>query len=97
MFVDFTAAWCVTCQVNEQRGALQRRGGRRLRAAGVGLLKADWTDRDAAIEKALADQGRVGVPLYLVYPASGAEPEVLPQILTEGAVVDAARRAAATS
>jgi thiol:disulfide interchange protein DsbD len=65
--------------------------------AGVVYLVGDWTDRNAMIEQALAEHGRAGVPLYLMYPANGAEPEVLPQILTEGIVADAARRAATAS
>jgi thiol:disulfide interchange protein/DsbC/DsbD-like thiol-disulfide interchange protein len=93
VFVNFTAAWCVTCQVNDR---LALSGGRVADAfgkAGVVYLKGDWTDRDATIEQALAEHGRAGVPLYLMYPASGGEAEVLPQILTEGTVVDAAKRA----
>ena len=58
------------------------------------LLTADWTNRDAAIAKALADQGRVGVPLYLVYGRDGGAPQVLPQLLTSGLVADALDTAA---
>ncbi|HEX4198790.1 MAG TPA: protein-disulfide reductase DsbD domain-containing protein [Caulobacteraceae bacterium] len=97
VFVNFTAAWCVTCQVND-RVALS--GGKTADAfgrAGVVYLVGDWTDRDAAIEQALAAHGRAGVPLYLMYPADGGEPQVLPQILTEGMVVDAAKKAAASA
>jgi thiol:disulfide interchange protein DsbD len=97
VFVNFTAAWCVTCQVNDRVALSGQRAADAFAKAGVVYLVGDWTDRNAVIEQALAEHGRAGVPLYLMYPASGAEPEVLPQILTEGAVVDAARRAAATS
>ena len=97
VFVDFTAAWCVTCQVNE-RTALAGRGVAdafaRHRAV---YLKADWTRRDGLIARTLEAHGRSGVPLYLVYGRAG-EPAVLPQLLTEGAVVqalDAADRPAA--
>src|SRR5436305_725736 len=62
--------------------------------SGAVYLKADWTNPDAAIAKALADQGRSGVPLYLVYGRDGA-PAVLPQILTEGTVVGALEKAKA--
>jgi len=93
VFVNFTAAWCVTCQVNE-RTALSTRGvAQAFRETGAIYLKADWTRKDATIEAELASHGRAGVPLYLVYPASGGEPAVLPQILTEGIVVRALRKA----
>ncbi len=92
VFVDFTAAWCISCQVNE-RVALDTR---KVRAAFAGydiaLLKADWTRRDPAITQALAEFGRVGVPLYVLYPADpGAEPRVLPELLTPDIVLDALR------
>jgi thiol:disulfide interchange protein len=93
VFVNFTAAWCVTCQVNDRIALSGGRVADAFGKAGVVYLKGDWTDRNATIEQALAEQGRAGVPLYLMYPASGGEPEVLPQILTEGVVVDAAKRA----
>ena len=57
-------------------------------------LKADWTNRDAAIADALAEHDRAGVPLYLVYPAGGGEAKVLPQLLTSGMVAQALREAA---
>ena len=94
VFVDFTAAWCVTCQVNEQVALNTAEAVEAFQRTGAVYLKADWTNRDAAIAKALADQGRVGVPLYLVYGAGGGAPKVLPQLLTSGmvaAALDAAR------
>ncbi len=63
--------------------------------AGAVYMVADWTNRDAAIAKALAAHGRAGVPLYLMYGKAGGEPVVLPQILTPGIVVDAVKKAAA--
>ena len=83
VFVDFTAAWCLTCKVNEM-GAL---GTGSVREAflrhKVVLLKADWTNPNPDIETALAEFGRNGVPLYLLYPGGkGNPPRVLPQILT---------------
>ena len=89
VFVNFTAAWCVTCQVNE--GAAME--GERVRAAfkstNAAYLVADWTRRDPAIAAELAAHGRAGVPLYLVYPAGVDEPVVLPQLLSEDVVVRA--------
>jgi thiol:disulfide interchange protein len=95
VFVNFTAAWCITCLANE-RVALSRQEVKDAFARlGVAYLKADWTNRDAVIAATLADYGRAGVPLYLFYPAAkGAPAEVLPQLLTPETVVSAAERAA---
>jgi thiol:disulfide interchange protein DsbD len=93
VFVNFTAAWCVTCQVNDRLALSGAPVADAFGKAGVVYLKGDWTDRNAVIEQALAEHGRAGVPLYLMYPANGGDPEVLPQILTEGTVVDAAKKA----
>ncbi len=95
VFVNFTAAWCITCLANE-RVALSRQEVKDAFARlGVVSLKADWTNRNAAIAAALAEHGRAGVPLYLFYPATkGAPAEVLPQLLTPETVVSAAERAA---
>jgi thiol:disulfide interchange protein DsbD len=83
VFVDFTAAWCLTCQVNKKL-VLDRSGVQEyFRAKGVELFLADWTNRDPAITKALEKQARLGVPLYLAYRAGNPVPEVLPQLLTE--------------
>ena len=96
VFVDFTAAWCLSCQVNE-RVALSSAAARRAFAeADVALVKADWTSRDDTIAAALESFGRSGVPLYLLYPADPtAQPEILPALLSPGMVVDAVERAAA--
>jgi thiol:disulfide interchange protein DsbD len=94
VFVDFTAAWCVTCQFNEQAALNTAEAVRAFQRTGAVYLKADWTNRDGAIAKALADQGRVGVPLYLVYGTDGGPPKVLPQLLTSGLVAAALDAAA---
>jgi thiol:disulfide interchange protein len=88
--VDFTAAWCISCQVNE-RVALQTTAVRRAFAErDVALLKADWTRRDPEITRALAAFGRVGVPLYVLYPADpSAEPRILPELLTQRIMLEA--------
>ena len=95
VFVNFTAAWCVTCQVNE-KVALSRQGvADAFKQTGAVYLKGDWTKKDDVIEAELARHGRAGVPLYLVYGARGGEPVILPQILTEGLVVRALKDAQA--
>jgi thiol:disulfide interchange protein len=85
VFVDATAAWCLTCKINE-RVALHTEATQQLFAArGITLMIADWTTRDAAITAYLASFGRNGVPLYVYYPPGG-EPIILPQLLTPSLV-----------
>lgn len=86
VFVNMTAAWCVTCLVNE-RVALGSEPVRRAFADHhVAYLKGDWTRQDPRITDYLRENGRAGVPLYVYYPPGG-QPDVLPQILTENAVL----------
>jgi thiol:disulfide interchange protein DsbD len=89
VFIDFTAAWCVTCKFNKAtvldtdvvREAFQRRN--------VVKIKADWTNADPAITKILKQFGRPGVPLYVLYPAGkSVEPIVLPELLTKNMVLE---------
>jgi thiol:disulfide interchange protein len=93
VFVNFTAAWCVTCQVNEKVAFSTGEVAAAFKRTGAVYLVADWTSRDAVIAAALARHDRVGVPLYLVYGKTG-EPKVLPQLLTPGIVADALNDAA---
>jgi thiol:disulfide interchange protein DsbD len=95
ILVDFTAAWCVTCQVNEKVALSGAKVAEAFKAQNAVYLKADWTNRDPVIAKALADFGRVGVPLYVVYPKNGGAPVILPQLLTEGLVIEAIEKAGA--
>ncbi len=88
VFVDFTAAWCLTCKFNEAnvlesqevRQAFQRRG--------VVKLRADWTNGDPVITKLLQQFGRPGVPLYVLYPGKSEEPIVFPELLTKSMVLE---------
>ena len=88
VFIDFTAAWCVTCQVNKRTVLNTQRVRDRFVADNVLLMRADWTNRDERITKALAEFGRNGVPLYVLYDRAG-QPTVLPEILTENIVMTA--------
>lgn len=93
VFVDFTAAWCVTCQVNKLGALSERPVKDAFAAADVVLLRADFTNRDPVIAAELARHGAPGVPLYLMYPASGGAPDVLPPILTGSVVIQSVERA----
>ncbi|MET3663920.1 thioredoxin family protein [Caulobacter sp. 1776] len=95
ILVDFTAAWCVTCQVNEKVALSGAKVAEAFKARNAVYMKADWTNRDPVIAKALAEFGRVGVPLYVVYPKNGGAPVILPQLLTEGLVIEAIEKAGA--
>ena len=89
VFVDFTASWCLSCQVNE-RVALQQPEVRQAFAERkVALLRADWTRRDEAITQTLTALGRSGVPAYALYTPGETSPRLLPEVLTPGIVLDA--------
>jgi thiol:disulfide interchange protein DsbD len=92
VFVNMTAAWCVTCLVNERMALAQPPVRQGFAARNVAYLKGDWTVQDAAITRFLHSHGRDGVPLYVLYPPGHATPVVLPQILTEAAVLAALER-----
>jgi len=89
IYVDFTARWCATCQTNKKVVFGSEEVTRALREQNVVLLKADWTNRDAAITAELAKWGRSAIPFNLVYLPDQAEPVVLPELLTPGIVLDA--------
>lgn len=89
VFIDFTARWCVTCQVNKRTTLFTDRVQAAFEENNVDFLVADWTRKDNEIADELARFGRAGVPLYVFYPADGGEPRVLPQILTPELVIKA--------
>jgi len=90
VFVDFTADWCLSCQVN-QRVVLDRPEVQQaLKNSGVELLKADWTHHDQDISEALQQLGRSGIPTYALYSGqAGTPPRLLPEVLTPGIVLKA--------
>ncbi len=88
VFVNMTAAWCITCQVNERAALRAESVQAGLKARGITYLKGDWTNQNPEITRLLERHGRSGVPLYLLYAGAG-EPAVLPQILTPGLVLEA--------
>ncbi len=89
-FVDFTAAWCLTCQVNERLVLSMASVQGAFRDRGVTLFKADWTRQDPEITAALEALGRSGVPVYALYSGeAGSPPHLLPEVLTEEIVLSA--------
>lgn len=94
IFVDFTARWCVTCQVNKNGALKDPAVLKTFSDLGVVFLEADWTNRDSVIFETLKQHGATGVPLYLVYPASGGEPKKFDGLLTGGQIQQAVREAA---
>jgi len=89
VFVDFTAAWCLTCQVNKRTVLNTAAVQQAFEERNVALLKADWTNRDPQITKALRSHGRSGVPVYVLYAGDDSEPTLLPEVLTQDIVTNA--------
>jgi thiol:disulfide interchange protein len=93
VFVNMTAAWCITCLVNERIALSSEAVTGGLEEKGVVYLKGDWTNNDPAITAVLKQYDTSGVPLYLMFPADPSKPaEVLPQILTENIILEALNR-----
>ena len=89
VFVNFTAAWCITCKVNDLVALSSDKVLKVFVDNGVSYLEADWTNEDPVITRALAEYGRSGVPLYLLYSKGASTAKILPQILTESIVIGA--------
>ena len=90
VFVDFTADWCITCQVNEALVLSDPSVREELARWDFATFKADWTLRDDTVTQGLAAWGRAGVPLYIVYPADpNKPPQLLPELLTLGETLKA--------
>jgi thiol:disulfide interchange protein DsbD len=95
VFADFTAAWCVTCQINEKLALDDAAVQSAFEKHRIVLMRADWTNRDAQIEQTLARLGRNGVPVYVFY-RPGKPPELLPELLRAQTVIDAIERTTET-
>ena len=90
VFIDFTATWCLSCQVNLRTSLDTAEVVEKFSKLGVTRLKADWTSNDPAVTAALASYGRDSVPLYVLYGSDpNAAPQILPEILTPGIVLRA--------
>jgi thiol:disulfide interchange protein/DsbC/DsbD-like thiol-disulfide interchange protein len=92
VFVDFTAAWCVTCQVNKRVALNNPDVVKAFAAKDLTALKADWTRQDPRITAELAALGRNAVPVYAIYPPGGGAPHLLPEVLTPSIVLDEVSR-----
>jgi thiol:disulfide interchange protein DsbD len=89
VFVDFTASWCLSCQVNEKVALSRPDVEQAFQAKNVVLMRADWTRHDEAITQTLTALGRSGVPAYALYVPGETSPRLLPEVLTPGIVTDA--------
>lgn len=89
VFVDFTAAWCISCQVNKKTTLESAAVRAAFEEKGITLMRADWTRHDAAITVELARHSRNGVPLYLMYKPGSTQPEILPALLTPALIIEA--------
>ena len=89
VFVDFTAAWCLTCQVNKKTTLSTDAVADAFERAGVTRVRADWTNRNPDITATLDRFGRSGVPFYVLYPGGDADPILLPEVLTPDLILDA--------
>jgi thiol:disulfide interchange protein DsbD len=87
VFVDFTATWCATCQLNKLSTLKTAAVQQAFADADVAFLVADFTRKDPVIAAELKLRERAGVPMYLWYPAGATEPEILPEILSKDLVI----------
>lgn len=87
LFIDFTAAWCITCQVNKRVALARPEVEAFFRQHGIKTFRADWTNQNAAITTALEKLGRSGVPAYVYYDPTG-KPHLLPELLTPELVIN---------
>ena len=93
VFIDFTAAWCLSCQVNERAVLKSADVQRQFSSRNVTLLKADWTSYDPEITRELASVDRSGVPTYVIYPSGlNSHADVLPELLTKSIVLAALQK-----
>ncbi|WP_300759298.1 thioredoxin family protein [Janthinobacterium sp.] len=94
IFVNFTASWCITCQVNDKAALSTKAVKDAMMQTGTVYMIADSTKYNADIDQAISQFGRGGLPVYVVYPADGGEPVLLPQLLSPDIVTAALEKAA---
>jgi thiol:disulfide interchange protein DsbD len=93
VFIDFTAAWCLTCQVNDRLVFTDKNVQALFSELGIAAIKADWTNQDQAITKALEGYGKNSIPLYVYYAAGSNKPILLPELITPDLVIETLRKA----
>ncbi len=93
VFVNATAAWCLTCKLNEISTLSSSTVKEYFQEQGVTYMVADWTNRDKAISDYLTSFERQGVPIYVYYPSNGGAPRLLPQVLTPSLVLEEIKKA----
>lgn len=89
VFINMTAAWCITCLANEQTTLSSERVMQAMQDRNITYLKGDWTNQDPEISRVLDEFNRPSVPLYVFYPGAGQQPVILPQILTPAIMIEA--------
>jgi thiol:disulfide interchange protein DsbD len=95
VFAYFTADWCLTCKLNERIALDTDETRALLEQGGFVVMRGDWTQRDEAIRRELAEHGKAGVPLYLVYSAAAPHtPQVLPELISQASLREALQSAA---
>jgi thiol:disulfide interchange protein DsbD len=88
VFIDFTAAWCINCQVNDRLVLENVQVTKAFKHQGIIAFKGDWTKYDPAITRGLASFGRDSIPVYIYYPPGAAAPVILPQVITPKMIVN---------
>jgi len=88
VFIDFTADWCINCQVNDRLVLQNHDVVKAFKEQGIIAFKGDWTKYDPAITQALASFGRDSIPVYVYYPPQSSTPILLPQLITPGMILD---------
>ena len=88
VFIDFTAAWCINCQVNDRLVLQNQEVVNAFSTQGIIAFKADWTKYDPAITQALVSFGRDSIPAYVYYPPGSNAPIILPQFITPKMILD---------
>lgn len=91
VFIDFTAGWCINCQVNDRLVLQNQNVVAAFKEKDIQAFKADWTKYDPVITRALASFGRDSIPVYVYYPPQSGNPVILPQIITPQMIVDHVR------
>ena len=88
VFIDFTAAWCINCQVNDRLVLQNPEVVKAFKDQGIVAFKGDWTKYDPLITQALASFGRDSIPVYVYYPPGANAPIILPQLITPKMILE---------